>query len=161
MSTLKAALARFDGTHTAELVEALDLGRENRGELVALCGDTDVAVAATWVIKALVEKGEAVDVAAVFETLFLQTEWPAQLHVLQCAQYDLDAAAAHIEAIRSLMRSPKVLVRVWAMDAFVRGAVVQPDLRGQASKMVEAALSGGAASLRARARELKVICATW
>ena len=161
MSALKAALAQFDGTHTAVLVEALDLAREKRGELVALCGDADVAVAATWVVKALVEKGEAVNVSAVFATLHLQSEWPAQLHVLQCAQYDPDAAAGHVEAIRGLIQSSKALVRVWSLDAFVHAADMRPDLRREASEIVDAALNGKAASLRARARELKVICATW
>lgn len=84
MSELRRALLRFDGTHTAELVEALNVARADKAELVALCEDSAVAVGATWVVKALLEQGEDIDMRGVFARLAWQTEWGAQLHILQC-----------------------------------------------------------------------------
>ena len=43
----------------------------------------------------------------------------------------------------------------------MRIANLTPELRGEASSLVDVALDGKAASLRARARDLKVICAGW
>ncbi|WGI22560.1 hypothetical protein [Amylibacter sp. IMCC11727] len=161
MNAVRAALERFDGTHTAELVGAMDMARADVAGLVALCFDPDVAVAATWLVKALVEQGTDVTLDHVFASLQAQTEWAAQLHILQCVQFAPMAAVAHVDAVRDLMGADKALVRVWALDAFVRIAQCAPKFRKDAKGFVEAALAAKAASLRARARNLKVVCAGW
>lgn len=161
MDRLRDALAEFDGTHTAPLIAALDVARADTGALVRLCGDADVAVAATWVVKALVERGDAVDLGPVFDGLAGQADWAAQLHILQCVQYAPDAAVGQVDVIRALRGAKKALVQVWALDAFVRVADVAPELRDEASAAVATAISAKAASLRARARALKEVCSTW
>ena len=161
MSRLRTALARFDGKHTAALVKAEELARDDLAGLVALCSDADVAVAATWVVKALAEKGVAVDLARAFAGMRVDGPWDAQLHLLQCAQFAPEIVLTRIDVVRALMDARKTLVRVWALDAFVRGADIEPAWRAEAARAVDVALDGGAASLRARARALKVICADW
>lgn len=161
MTTLRTAFLEFDGIHTAPLVASKDLARADLDALIALCGDTEVAVAATWVAKALVEDGVAVDLKQVFATLAQQSDWAAQLHVLQCVRHAPEAAVPQTDHIRALLGGQKALVRVWALDAFVRLADLIPDLRDEAAGLVEQALTSGTASLRARARDLKVICAVW
>lgn len=160
MSRLRTALMAFDGVHTAPLVAAKDVARADLDGLVALCDDADCAVAATWVVKALAEEGVAVDLRGVIATLGRQTHWAAQLHVLQSVRFAPDAVE-NVEDIRDLLNAKKALVRVWALDAFVRVADLRADLREEARALVSAALAGKAASLRARARDLKVICAGW
>ena len=161
---LENALARFDGTHTAELKEAVEVARAApEGALEAACSEAGLAVAATWVVKALLEQGaaERLDLEAVFATLPMVSEWEAQLHLLQAVQYAPFAAVDQSGAVEALLDAKKTLVRVWALDAFVRIAGERVALREQAKARVEAALVGSAASLRARARALDGICAGW
>ena len=161
MNRLRKALEQFDGTRTAPLVAAKNEARSDLDGLVALCDDSVVAVAATWLVKALVEDGAAIDLEQGFATLGRQTEWAAQLHLLQCVQHAPQKAVPQVAAIRELLTADKALVRVWALDAFVRIAEITPELRAETRGLVATALDAKAASLRARARDLKVICAGW
>ena len=160
---LKQALAAFDGRHTDTLKRLVRDRPFDGEELLALCREPDVEVAATWVLKALLENGVGRDwpLSRVFAALPEIQAWEAQLHVLQCVQFAPEAALGVVEDIENLMQSDRTLVRVWAMDALVRVADEQTNLRPRAEAHVAAALAESAASLRARARALKVICEGW
>ena len=80
--------------------------------------------------------------------------WETALHLLQIVQYAPDVALQQIGAIRRLMGHSKALVRVWALDAFVRLALVEDIYLPEARVLVEKALKGEAPSTRARARAL-------
>ncbi len=158
---LREALARFDGVHTDALKAAMPSAREDRVGLVAACFEAELEVAATWVVKAFFEAGESEGLTGVVGALPGAQNWAAQLHILQCVRFLPEAAVPVVGAIRPLLSSKRALVRVWALDAFVRVAEVRAELRLEAKGLVEEALEGGGASLRARARDLNVICARW
>ena len=158
MSTLAEALARFDGTHVEDLRDALPEAEAAGKSLIAACTDPDTEVAASWLAKALIEVGTArFDPARFFETLPRMTHWQAQLHLLQSVQYAPDLAQPLARQIRDLLDSRKTFVRVWALDAFTRLAILRPELVPEARARIAAALDHGPASLRARARALEAL----
>ncbi len=147
------ALAQFDGTHTAPLRDVLqdDLSPEARATLVAAIPGPD-EVAATWLIKALVERGQlgTGQVAQVFEAFAKISHPDAALHVLQCAQYAPDAAPILRPHLTPYYGSSKILLRVWAFDAYCRGAPPDEDL----SARIRQGLRMREASMRARSKVL-------
>ncbi|MCP5089139.1 MAG: hypothetical protein GY952_20350 [Rhodobacteraceae bacterium] len=155
------ALNRFDGKTTTELKEALPLAAEpdQAVTLMHACWSEEprLAVAATWVVKALVEEGKGahLDLAALFAVLESADHWEVQLHLLQVVQYAPEAAVDQVAAVRRLLGAKKTLIRVWALDAFVRIARVRGELRDEARAMVSAGLNDKAASMRARCRNLQ------
>ncbi|MEE9427301.1 MAG: hypothetical protein V3V25_04045 [Paracoccaceae bacterium] len=156
---LARALAEFDGKLTAPLRDVVAVFDDRDGALLAeLCHGTQ-AVAATWVVKALLEddRAGALDLHRVFEALGAAPHWEARLHLLQSVQHAPEAAMAQGFAIRGLLAHPKILVRVWALDAFVRLALVDRGLLAEARELVSAALDDRAASLRARGRALQLV----
>ena len=153
---LTRALAEFDGKHTDPLrVAAADYENADASTLEAECFGAR-AVAATWVVKALLEDGRALslDMNSVFEALRTNNQWETTLHLLQSVQYAPEAALAQVFAIQELMANPKTLIRVWALDAFVRVAQVDRGFLPEARRLVDQALENEAASVRARARAL-------
>jgi hypothetical protein len=153
----------FDGKDTTPLHAAIPRASKDPQLLVESCSYGDSEVAASWVLKALVEQEgvERFDMETAFAALHTKAEWQTNLHLLQLVKYAPEAATKYVAIVRDLMSADKVLVRVWALDAFVRIAGVAPEFRQQAAGAVEGALGKTPASLRARARVLKVICALW
>ncbi|MCP5072990.1 MAG: hypothetical protein GY947_06810 [Rhodobacteraceae bacterium] len=155
------ALNRFDGKTTTELKEALPLAAEpdQAGTLMHACWSEEprLAVAATWVVKALVESGQGghLDMPEMFTVLETADHWEVQLHLLQIVQYAPEAAVDQVAAVRRLLGAKKTLIRVWALDAFVRVAGVRGELRDEARAMIAAGLNDKAASMRARCRNLE------
>jgi len=155
--TLIDAIMGFNGKHIAKLRSAAERFRaRDATDLAKMCLGAD-AVAATWVVKALCEKGRAneLDLNRVFAALGEDLDWEAALHLLQSVKYAPNAAAPFASAIINFLDHPKVLVRVWALDAFVRLSLVAPKYQSDAKVRVNDALSAKAASLRARARVLE------
>ena len=155
---LEAVLA-FDGKHVDELNSAAQQFSEaDGGALIELCSSSDPLhrVAATWIVKAVLEDGrpEGLDLGSFFVRLEDETEWGALLHLLQSVQLDSRAASKHRDAVRRLLDHRKTLVAVWALDAHVRIAMETGDGLEDAHRCVEAALAHDKASMRARARHL-------
>lgn len=150
------AFSAFDGKHVEPLKSAVAVfSNDDADVLVDACVGVN-AVAATWIVKSLLESDLAagLDMHRVFSALGQSDGWEPALHLLQSVQFAPDAAASEVFAIRKLMAHPKTLVRVWALDAFVRVAIAEPEFLSEAKTLVMDALSGKAASLRARARAL-------
>ncbi|GAB5449468.1 hypothetical protein [Gymnodinialimonas sp.] len=152
-SDIAAALAAFDGTHTAPLkaVARDDLSPAAVQALVdAVPGPQEIA--ATWLIKALAEAGRlgAGTLVQVFERLPNITAADAALHILQCAQLAPDAAPLLRPHLSPYYGSKKILLRVWAFDAYCRGADPAEDL----SERIKQGLTDRSAAMRARARAL-------
>lgn len=156
MNDLAAALAAFDGKLTEPLRPMVD--DADAAEVLAACDNGDTEVAATWIAKAMIDAGsDRLHPAALVRKLDQVKGWEAQLHILQCVRHAPDAALDHLPLFRELMAAKRTLLRVWALDAFVRIAQVRPELRPEAAKRVQAALSDGPASLKARARHLEAL----
>jgi len=146
----------FDGKLTEPLkVAVAEFDDEDAGLLVELC-HSESAVAATWVVKGLLEAqgGASLDLRRFFAALQNKADWLALLHLLQCVQFAPDAAVAEVFAVRGLLRHSKTFVRVWALDAFVRIALVEPEFLVDARARVAAAQKSEFASVRARANAL-------
>ncbi len=150
---IAAALAAFDGKHTAPLKAALadDLSPDAEAALIAAVPGPD-EVAATWVVKALVEKNRLGQhhLATLFDRLPQITEPDAALHLLQCAQHAPDAARILRPHLVAFYGHTKILLRVWAFDAYCRGADGSEDL----SERIRQGLADRSAAMRARSKAL-------
>ncbi len=158
--TLTDAIQAFDRKTVTVLRQAVDeFTLVEAGTLLHHVRSTDTqhAVAATWILKALAEGNRAPDLAPFLQTLPDQTDWEAILHLLQVARYAPEAAAPQVEIIIELTQHPKALVRTWALDAYCRAALADSDLMPKARDMVHAALGDDKASIRARARQLALL----
>ena len=126
--------------------------------LVEACHGPD-AMAATWIVKALLEQERAatLDLGIVFTALRGEMRWEALLHLLQIVQHAPDAAMSEVFVIRGYLDHPKTLIMVWALDAFVRLALVDHTFLPEAHKLVEDAVVAKAASLRSRGRALQAL----
>ncbi len=150
---IAAAFEAFDGTHVDPLRGLLagPLSPDAEGTLLAAIPGPD-EVAATWLIKALVEKGKlgAGQVAHAFERFGQVTEPDAALHLLQCAQYAPQAAPLLRPHLTPYYGHAKILLRVWAFDAYCRGALPEEDLTDR----IKQGLRMRHASMRARSKAL-------
>ena len=158
MSVIEAVLS-FDGKHVDDLRAAARSFTPSDGPvLIELCssGESAHRVAATWIVKAVLEQGSdaSLDLPDFFARLDVETDWEALLHTLQSVQHAPVAASANRAAVRTLLDHKKALVAVWAHDAFVRIALETGDGLAEARQRVEAALVHEKASMRARARHL-------
>ena len=120
---ISEALRAFNGREVAPLKALVATGPEMRRVLEHVPGQHEVA--ASWVVKALVERGQVSDaeLAGFLGRLSLVRQADAILHVLQCAQHGPVAVArAMRDDLVPLYRHPRGLVRVWAFDAYIRGA---------------------------------------
>lgn len=150
---IQAAFDAFDGQRTAPLrallSEPLSLEAE-RALMAAIPGPDEVA--ATWVVKALVEDGRmgAGQVAEVFERFDRITEADAALHLLQCARLVPDAAPILRPHLTPYYGHAKMLLRVWAFDAYCRGAGPEEDL----TERIRQGLESRSAAMRARSKAL-------
>lgn len=154
---LKKAFAEFDGKHADPLRSAAaEFDESDAAELAAECHG-EYAVAATWVVKALLgeDRATSLDMNRVFAALRNKNHWETILHLLQSVQHAPEPALAHVFTIRGLLDHQKTLVRVWALDAFVRVAQVDGNFLPEARRLVDSALNTGAASKRARAKALR------
>ena len=159
MSQLVEAVLSFDGKHVSELrVAARGFDGDEAAELLEFCasGAPRHRVAATWIVKAVLEAGggATLDLWRFFSNLAVETEWEALLHLLQSVQFAPEPASAERAAIEGLLGHEKALVAVWALDALVRVAIETGEGLDAVQGRVDAALSDKRASKRARARHL-------
>lgn len=151
---LGRAFAAFDGRHVAPLRALVADGPEVRRVLEHVPGPHEVA--ASWVLKALAEDGRLtqVELAGFLGRLPLLTEADAILHLLQCAQHaPPPVARAMRDDLVPLYRHPRGLVRVWAFDAYIRGANHPAEMDDTEERLRQGARDRYAA-MRARARGL-------
>lgn len=135
--------------------------------LASLCGDEDdnTQVGASWLLRARLEQlaaeGEAVGAEFVAELArqlpAIRDPWARQ-HVCQCLGV-LTIPARHALAFADFLRAaadakPKFL-RAWGLDGFVRLSWQHADLASEAEERLAAAEADDAASVRARARNLR------
>lgn len=165
-------ILEFDGKTTGSLELACKAaGKDFNGfarlfELAA-SEDTRLQIAATWVLRKLLEMGAEMTAAqckTFIETAAAQTAWEAQLHVAQSVQFirnqDLNARQL-AEIIMPWRAAKRPFLRAWTLDALCHLAQRDAELKGMASELVTKAKGDPAASVRARARNLRKISALW
>ncbi|MEM6323790.1 MAG: hypothetical protein AAF748_08910 [Pseudomonadota bacterium] len=153
LTAVTRAFSEFDGRHVAPLRRLADgdLSATARGAVLAAIAGPD-QIAATWIIKHWAENGAFLpgDAAQVFAALPRLNAPDAILHVLQMVQMFPEEAVPALPTIRVHLKHRRVLVRTWALDAFVRCGP-----RAEAEKLLNSALKDASAAVRARARQLQ------
>lgn len=117
------ALQAFDGKRVAGLraLSRRPISAEGRALLLSeMPGPLESP--ASWVLKALAERGGLTkeELAKLFTKLPALTDTDAILHVLQLVQYHPMAARPLRDALVALAGHPRLLVNVWAFDAYCR-----------------------------------------
>ncbi len=163
---LFTALHAFDGKSVEPLKSCLaedGLGAGDIPRLIEACAAPSEKhqVGATWLLKAYLEQGRTVtaaEAAAFVGTLAGLSHWEARLHACQLLRH-LEVAAADLAAVTDFLgaeiAAQKPFLRAWACDALVHLSDRHPSLRQSAGAALAAAEADPAASVRARARQLR------
>jgi hypothetical protein len=131
--------------------------------IITLVGDSEPLLAdgATWLVKHHLENnGEMSDaqVNALLAQAQRTTYWIAQLHLCQSIRY-LSIPSTQSESLYHwlvlLLRHKKPFVRAWSLDGLWTLAAQYPYFREHAEQARENAMKDSAASVRARAKNLK------
>ena len=149
------ALRAFDGVRTAPLKALVQTRMEPEAVdvlVAALPGPDEIA--ATWCLKALAETGRlpAEAFALSFAALPELSEPDAILHTLQMVQHAPDLARPIREAIVPLAGHPKLLVTVWAFDAYCRTTPAGEE--ADRAARIRQGLTHRSKAMQARARAL-------
>ncbi len=166
MNALYEALKDFDGkamTILSEARAALGGRRSFVSDLVRLAAheEANVSVGATWLIKDHLENGGRLTPArtkTLVGRLDAISSWQAELHVCQSVQYlepSPEQARACADWLTPLLRSERPFLRAWSMDALQHLAQRNNDLAARAEAALNEADDDPAASVRARARNLR------
>ncbi|MBC6437134.1 MAG: hypothetical protein GDA52_03095 [Rhodobacteraceae bacterium] len=153
---IHAACAAFDGVRVAPLRTVLKepLSDAALGAVLdGLCGPNQVA--ASWIVKALAEMGTIREDALTqaFAALRGMQNPDAALHILQSVHHAPHLAHPFRPHLMSLVEHPRLLLRIWALDACCRTAR-SPAERADAAARVGQALRDRSGAMRARARAL-------
>ena len=152
---IEPILAAFDGRHVAPLRALVDRGLDGSARsmmLAAVPGQHEIA--ATWMAKAMAERGDLAPEAfrALFDALPRVTEADAILHVLQMVQHAPDLARGLRPHLVSLAGHNRLLVTVWAFDAFCRTCA--PGETADRDERIRQGLRHRSKAMQARARAL-------
>ncbi|MEQ9444005.1 MAG: hypothetical protein RJS98_00450 [Rhodospirillaceae bacterium] len=120
-----------------------------------------VADGATWLIKDCAESGvvpSPSDVAEIVSRLDAIPTWQAALHLCQCAaffDFTPDQARQFAGWVEQFRDHERPFLRAWSMDALHHTAKQAPDLAPRAARALSIAEKDKAASVRARARNVR------
>lgn len=165
-NALEQRLVTYDGKAVSILSEAQAASRNTPNylyDLVRLCFDprTTMSDGATWILKAELEAGMDLPsdrVAQIVQSLDHIQSWQAALHIFQSIEY-IDVT--HEQAVRILdwakQYAPhaRPFLRAWSLHARAVLGQAFPDLKHEVGIALEAAGDDPAASVRARARQLR------
>ncbi|WP_298469130.1 hypothetical protein [uncultured Erythrobacter sp.] len=163
--SLRKRLAQYDGRATTilgEIEAEFGGGTDYLRSLIDLAADPDgnTADGATWLLKAAIEAGTAIEldqVDALFAQLPQVRSWPAQLHLCQSVRYlpiSTSSAAGLADWLKPLLNHERPFLRAWSLDALGRLAREHPKYDARFGIALQAAEQDTAASVRARARNL-------
>lgn len=163
---LRESLAEFDGRALTLLGEAeAQFGGDPDyvDALIVLAADRGGAISAgaTWLLKSALEKGRTLSVPQVQRLcgqLTSLTAWDAQLHICQCLAnitVPADCGDALAEWLIPLLGHKRPFVRAWALDGLYRLSAQHQEHREAFDDAIADAEQDSAASVRARARNLR------
>ena len=165
---LRSMLSEYDGKATTYLGEAEAALSGEDGyldALVSLRGEEEghIAGGASWLLKSALEKGRALSegqIEALAARLPEITGWAAQLHICQSVRLltvSADSAKRLADWLAGLLNHQRPFLRAWSLDALGVLAEAHSE-HGQAFNAALAlAHEDEAASVRARARNLKAL----
>lgn len=166
-SELYIAIAEFDGKSPSMLSEAEVRLSGHQGYLDVLialsANDTDsVSSGATWLLKSASEKGtrpSPKQADKLIENAHRISDWSAQLHICQTLHaipISTLSLPTLLNWLRPLVKHKRPFLRAWAISAFCDLAAVQSELFDEAKTYLAEAKKDPAASVRARARKIKL-----
>lgn len=164
--SLREELAAFDGkalTILGEIEARHDTKTGYRNALTALASDPTPAIAsgATWLIKHYLENDGLLTPYQIDQLLSAtpsMTDWMAQLHLCQSIQYlelSEEEAIILIPWLDILMSHQRAFLRAWALDALCHLTRQHAVFSHIAIVALETAEADTAASVRARARNIR------
>ena len=166
MRPLAEALLEFDGKNT-KLLEAIRDSYTDAeapiNEALALCATEDeiAQIGATWLLRVWFERGvpcQATHATKLARCLDGLISHHAELHV--CQSIDVlkvsrgKSAETYAEFLRQRLQHKRPFLRAWATDGLTRLAAQHPAYAAEAEEATARALEDGAASVRARARNI-------
>jgi hypothetical protein len=164
LNGLKKELQDWDGKSFALLNMTYESHHRNEGflaNLIELLQFEAVQVQTTWLIKKYLESTNAVDScesSLIWQCLPLIIKWEARLHLLQCFSF-LSFTIAEKDLIEGFLRtnlgSNNKFVRAWAYSGFYQLAKQFPEYQGELSQLIENAMLGESASVKARIRNVQ------
>ena len=163
---LRNALAEFDGralTIVSEAGAKFSDREDYLDSLVTLCceGGKGTSVGATWLLKSYLDGGgelPADQISRWISQIEEMQNWMAQLLLCQSIQYltvcskDADRL---VKWLQPLLNHKRPFLRAWSLDALFRISVQYPELDDMVKLTLHSGLEDPAASVRARARNLK------
>ena len=168
LDPLRAKLSAYDGKATTFLGEAeAALSGEDGylGALVSLLGEEEghLASGASWLLKSALEQGRALSegqIEALADQLPEITDWATQLHICQSVRLlTVSAGSAQRLAdwLAALLDHQRPFLRAWSLDALGALAKAHCEHRPAFNVALALAQDDEAASVRARARNLKAL----
>lgn len=148
---IESALAEFNRRNVAPL-RGLASRASAEGLLQYMTGPHQVA--ATWCLKAQAERAQLSqeEMARVFSALPELSQPDAILHVLQMVRFSPDLARANRPYFVALAGHAKLLIRVWAFDAYIRTSL--PGEEEDRDERIRQGLQQRSKAMQARARNL-------
>ena len=166
ISDLRRDLLAFDGRNLTALG---DIAARHEGDLgyvdglVALAdvSDGQVSQGATWLLKTFLEAGGDVTQSQsrmLISKLDTVANWASQLHLCQLIRYlrpNVQEAKDIVRWLSPLLSHDRPFLRAWSLDALCHIAVDHTAYANRAEKALSSATRDPAASVRARAKNLR------
>lgn len=161
---LREDILNWDGKSAAAITDVYASHAHSRGflgRLIALSGDAECELGATWLVKHHIEAGTSMNEDQA-DRWYAQApclaEWGAKLHLLQCMP-KVPVPSGHARQIErwlsACLISERPFVRAWALSGYADLARMHPRYHDEAMYMLEDARENDpAASVRARARQV-------
>jgi len=163
MRTLKHTLSAWDGKQTdvlGDIYSELSTETDFMDACVALLHDSELQVAASWLIKKhcdLKRHVNAQQVAGIFGALQYLQHWQAKLHILQSLS-QLPVAKQQQQSVHTFISNAindeNKFVRAWAYDGLYQLARQHPEYEPEARDFFDMAMRDEAASVKARIRNI-------
>lgn len=162
-STLRSVQLAYETGGVAGLRDFLEATPPAEGcfdALVAGLTEDSASVPATWVLRAWLKLGfepreeSVADYLRAFPDLEAKD---ARLHACQSIAHlevPAESAGSLAEFLRDAVKSDHKFTRAWAVDGFHRLGLQHAKYRGEARRVLDRASRDGAASVRARVRQI-------
>ena len=164
--SLRRSLKEFDGKHTDildDVCAGLPRTTASLSKLLTIAeqGDTNLQVAATWILKKMQAEGSPFqdkEVSRMIQLLHQVSDWEARLHLLQILSA-VSILPLHFEELKSialtLSTDKNKLLRAWSYG--VLGVIGDQDVnrRVEIARRLTDGEKDAAASVRARIRQMR------
>jgi len=166
MRNLQTALSRYDGKSVQVLGQLqAEFGDDPQyiDGLIEALHQTGKSVAngASWLLLDHLNSGKKLNerqTEQLAKSVPALMEWPEQLHAAQMVRHlelSLTSAKLLVQEMENLLTHERPFLRAWSLDALWHIAAIYPEFADRAKTALARAHDDNAASVRARARNLK------